>query len=239
MSKDCSPLEDIPELNTPEEITAWLAENVQWVHALKIDTPDIVETFSLTLTDDTPGSVFQEAHCRNKFILAVVLADWSCYDDQENREEYAYLKSVVAAYPFGFRLWLARLEGRRLPIGYTGFHPISKDTFARIQNNPHSITNRKQITPESGLGAATNYYYMYNIGIIKQFQRSAVSKRLVKTFVHDIATANACGLAAIAVSPDGQRVLEKFGLRQAGVITHDGHREMAYTRDDAFVSQDR
>ena len=123
---------------------------------------------------------------------------------------------------------MARLDGKCLPIGYTGFHPISKDTFNRIQNTPQRITNRKQITPEPGSHSANNYYYIYNLGIIKQFQRSAASKRLVQAFAKDIAAVNACGLAAIVVSPDGQRVIEKFGLHPTGVITHDGHREMAY-----------
>ncbi|MYL85288.1 GNAT family N-acetyltransferase [Desulfovibrio aerotolerans] len=226
-----SPFEDIPELCAPEDITAWLEEKVQCVQALKIDTPDTVETFSLTFKDDTPEGVSRDAKDLNKFTLAVVLADWSCYADQENREEYSYLKSVFAVCPRGFRLWLARLDGTCLPIGYTGFHPISKDTFARIQNAPQSITNRKQITPEPESHAAKKYYYIYNIGIIKQFQRSSVSKRLVQAFAKDLASVNAYGLAAIVVSPDGQRVIEKFGLHQTGVITHDGHSEMAFASE--------
>ena len=235
----CSnPFEGLPDLRAQADITSWLAEEVDRIRSLEINAPDTFEVVSFQLHDFYSMHQFSDDQNLNKFLLAVILADWSCYADQENREDYACLKNVFAVSPQGFRLYMTKFEGKFIPIGYTGLHPNSQDTFVRIKKRPDSITNRMQITPESESIPGQNYYYIYNLGIINQFQRSAASKMLVKAFAKDLAATNACGLAAIVVSPDGQRVIEKFGLRQSGFITHDGHKEIAYVREDSSVSQD-
>ena len=238
MATDSGFLANIPELETQGDITSWLDKEVIRINALQIKNPDAVAVFSITLHDGNPEKLPPNASTLTQFTLAVVLADWACYADPANREDYVYLKNVFTVCPWGFRLWLARLDGEFLPIGYTGFHPIAQDTFNRLQRAPESITNRKQIRPEPESISGANYYYIYNLGIIKQFHRTTASRLLVKEFSEDIASAKTCALAAIVVSPDGQRVIEKFGLHQAGFITHDGHKELAYVSDDVSASCD-
>ncbi|WP_075354630.1 hypothetical protein [Desulfovibrio sp. DV] len=238
MATDSGFLANIPELETQDDITSWLDKEVTRINALQIKSPDAVEVFSITLHDANPEKLPPDARTITQFTLAVVLADWACYADPANREGFVYLKDVFTVAPGGFRLWLARLDGEFLPIGYTGFHPIAQDTFNRLQRAPDSITNRKQIRPEPESISGANYYYIYNLGIIKQFHKTTASRLLVKEFSNDIASKNACALAAIVVSPDGQRIIERFGLHQSGFITHDGQKELAYVRDDVSASCD-
>ena len=224
-------LEHIPCLTAREHIVSWLTQEAARIRALDAAALDGCETFSLL-----PGA--QAApHCggeeaADKFVLALLAADWACYAQQAHREDYAHLKLAVSVFPKGFRLWLARLKGRCVPVGYTGFHPIARHTFSLLKRSPESITSRESIVPEPESSDHANYLYLYNIGIITPFQKSHVSKALIKTFVQDMASVASCGLAAVAVSPDGERVVKRFGLRKSGCITHDGQKEMAYTSEE-------
>ena len=224
-------LEPFPALRSREQIVSWLTQEAARIRALDAAALEGCETFSLV-----PGA--ESSHHRggeedaDKFVLALLAADWACYVQQAHREDYAHLKLAVSVFPKGFRLWLARLEGRCVPVGYAGFHPIARRTFSLLKRSPESITSRESIAPEPESFDHANYLYLYNIGIITPFQKSHVSKALIKTFVQDMASVARRGLAAIAVSPDGERVIERFGLRKSGCISHDGQKEMAYVSEE-------
>ncbi|HCR13686.1 hypothetical protein [Solidesulfovibrio sp.] len=224
-------LEPFPALRSRERIVSWLTQEAARIRALDTAALAGCETFSLV-----PGAKSSH-HCgweedAGKFVLALLAADWACYAQQAHREDYAHLKLAVSVFPKGFRLWLARLEGRCVPVGYTGFHPIAEPTFSLLKHSPESITSRERITPEPESFDCANYLYLYNISIIKPFRKSHVSRMLLRTLVEDMASVPSRGLAAIAVSPDGERVIERFGLRKSGCISHDGQKEMAYTSEE-------
>lgn len=224
-------LESIPDLRSHEHIVSWLTQEAAHIRALDAAALAGCETFSLL-----PGAQ-ASPHCgekeaADKFVLALLAADWACYAQPAHREDYAHLKLAASVFPKGFRLWLARLEGRCVPVGYSGFHPIARRTFSLLKHSPESITSRELIAPEPESYDHANYLYLYNIGIITPFWKSDVSKTLIKTFVQDMASIPSRGLAAIAVSPDGERIVERFGLRKSGCITHDGQKEMAYTSEE-------
>lgn len=226
-----SPLAGIPEFHTEDALLSWMEEEIRLIHALPISNPDAVEIFSFTGSDLCHANPPSAARILAQFTLALLLADWACYDAQADREDYSHLQQAVTVFPGGFRLWMAQLDGNCIPIGYSGFHPIARDTFYRLKTAPESITNRKQITPEPASNSGQDYYYIYSVGIIKQFHRSTASRRLVKEFSNDLALAQKCALAAIVVSPEGKRIIERFGLQQSGCITHDGHKEIAYVSE--------
>lgn len=224
-------LRPLPDLRSRERVVSWLTQEAAQIRALDAAALEGCETFSLLPGTKTAHPCGWEEDA-DAFVLALLVADWACYAQPAHREDYAHLKLAVSVFPKGFRLWLARLEGRCVPVGYSGFHPIARRTFSLLKHSPESITSRERITPEPESFDHANYLYLYNIGIIKPFQKSQVSRRLVTTLVEDMASIAHCALAAVAVSPDGERILERFGLRKSGCISHDGQKEMAYTSEE-------
>lgn len=228
MPKASDPLENIPDLRSREDIVSWLQgeDGARKIREMRFS--ETREPFSVTWDAVQPLSSEGVAASRNRFVLALLLADWACYADAADREDSVHLQTVVATFPQGFRLWMARVRERCVPVGYTGFHPISKETFSLLRDAPERITSRTQIAPERASTGAHNYFYLFNIGIVKQFHGTAASRALVKVLARDLAATPKRGLAAIVISPDGKRVVEQFGLRQSGCITHAGQRELAY-----------
>jgi hypothetical protein len=237
MSPDCNPLNALPALRSPDDILAWLEDAVAQSKALAIDPHAESAVLAFTVNDATYRKWRLDKDTDNKFILAVLLADWSCYASQENREEYLHLKNMFEVFPQGFRLVMTKSGENYIPAGYTAFYPISQDDYSRLKNSPESITDRKQITPIPASTSENNYIYIHNISIIKQLYKTHASRIMVKKFFTDVASLNARALAAIVVSPDGQRVIEKFGLRHSGFITHAGHKEMAYVSEQTASSR--
>jgi|GEM_PF-1630091 len=221
------PLEHIPDLDSREEILDWLESGEGYRKIRETRFLDAGEVVSFTWAEAQAVSR-AAAPSLNRFVLATLLADWACYANAADRESPAHLRTVVAAFPQGFRLWMARVQERCVPVGYTGFHPIAKETFSLMRDAPERITSRTQIAPERASTGAHNYFYLFNIGIVKQLQGTDASRALVKALAKDLASTPKRGLAAIVISPDGKRVVERFGLRQSGCITHAGQREIAY-----------
>jgi len=229
----CHPLEDIPEFPSREAMTAWLHAEARRIASWEKTSRDEGEVFSFVLEEASVANGLEALAVLRKFILALLAADWACYAEPASREEYGHLRKAVSVFPRGFRLWMVRVGGRCMPIGYTGFHPISRDTFSLMKNAPERLTSRKQIAPEPEAASAGSYFYLYNLGIIRQFQGTAASRALVKAFAADVASVGKRGLAAVVVSQDGKRIIEKFGLHQSGCLTHEGHRETVYVTDEA------
>src|SRR4051812_34718686 len=58
--------------------------------------------------------------------LSLYLADLACYPAPRDQVSFARLLHVVHAYPAGFRVFFAPVEGAGLlPVGYTGYFPIA------------------------------------------------------------------------------------------------------------------
>jgi hypothetical protein len=224
-------LKPLPDLRSHERIVSWLTQEAAQIRALDAAALAGCETFSLLPGAKTAHPCGWEEDA-DAFVLALLVADWACYAQQAHREDYAHLKLAVSVFPKGFRLWLARLEGRCVPVGYTGFHPITQRTFSLLRHCPQRFTSRTQIAPAPESFDCANYLYLYNIGIITPFRKSHASRMLLKTLVQDMASVPSRGLAAIAVSPDGERIVERFGLRKSGCISHDGQKEMAYISEE-------
>lgn len=219
---------DVPDLRREEEITAWTREQARLLAKTAFAKGGSAGVSSLSPRDADQAALAGDPAGRNRFVLCLLAADWACYTEPANREAYAHLHHAVTAFPSGFRLWMANAGGRVLPIGYSAFHPISPATFAVLRDAPQTITSRRQIAPEPQAASGKQYLYLYNISMLPQFHRTEASRALLQAFREDVAATAYRGLAAIIVSPDGKRVIERFGLRPSGVITHDGHEELAY-----------
>lgn len=221
-------LDAVPDLRREEAVAAWAEPVARRIAARNFDSASLDSVASVSLVDTPDVSLGVDSVRRNRFVLCLLAADWACYTEPANREAYAHLHHAVTAFPSGFRLWMANAGGRVLPIGYSAFHPISPATFAVLRDAPQTITSRRQIAPEPQAASGKQYLYLYNISMLPQFHRTEASRALLQAFREDVAATAYRGLAAIIVSPDGKRVIERFGLRPSGVITHDGHEELAY-----------
>ncbi len=224
-------LNAVPDLRCEEAVAAWAELEARHIAAFDFNPARMESVASISPGDDINASLGLDPVLLNRFVLGLLAADWACYPDPANRETYPHLHHAVAVFPKGFRLWTASAGDRVLPIGYSAFHPISPATFAILRDAPQTITSRCQITPQPQEPSGEQYCYLYNIGILPRFHRTEASKALMRAFREDVAATAHRGLAAIVVSPDGKRVIERFGLRPSGVITHDGHEEQAYVSD--------
>ena len=224
-------LNAVPDLRQEDAVAAWAEPEAHRIALLDFDAASMESMASISPADAAHASLSLDPARLNRFVLCLLAADWACYTNPADREEYPHLHHAVTVFPKGFRLWTASAGGRILPIGYSAFHPISPATFALLRNAPHTITNRRQIAPQSQTASDNQYLYLYNVGILPRFQRTEASRALIQAFREDVAAVPHRGLAAIIVSPDGKRVIERFGLRTSGVITHDGHEELAYVSD--------
>jgi len=225
-------LNAVPDLRREEAVAAWAEPEARHIAAFEFNPAHMENIASISPGDAAHASLGLDPVLLNRFVLCLLAADWACYLDPANREAYTHLHHAATVFPKGFRLWTANAGGRVLPIGYTAFHPISPATFAVLRDAPHTITNRRQITPQPQGPSGEQYCYLYNIGILPRFHRTEASRALLQAFREDVAAVPYHGLAAIVVSPDGKRVIERFGLRQSGVITHDGHEELAYVSSE-------
>jgi hypothetical protein len=221
-------LDAVPDLRREDAVAAWAEPEARRIAAMDFDAVSMEGVASISPRDAAHASLVLDPARLNRFALCLLAADWACYTEPADREDYPHLHQAVTVFPKGFRLWTAHADGRVLPIGYTAFHPISSATFVVLRDAPHTITSRFQITPQHQAASDNQYHYLYNVGILPRFHRTEASRALMQEFRQDVATVPHSGLAAIVVSPDGQRVIERFGLRASGVITHDGHEELAY-----------
>ena len=98
--------------------------------------------------------------------------------------------------------------------------------FRQFAKHPHEIENRT-VVPAARLDDAP-FIYVFNYSVAAPFKGTALSKALVKNLAFDLAQAKPAGLTCIAVSPDGCRVAERFGMKQTGEFTVDGSRERVF-----------
>ena len=232
MERTANMLHAVSDLCQEEAVAAWAEAESRRLASLNFDAAQVDNVAAISPANAAHASLSLDPIRLNRFVLCLLAADWACYPDPANREDYPHLHHAVTVFPKGFRLWTTSAGGSVVPIGYSAFHPISPATFVVLRDAPQTITSRRQITPQPQAAFGEQYLYLYNVGILPRFHRTEASRALMRAFREDLAAAAHRGLAAIIVSPDGQRVIERFGLRQSGVITHDGHEELAYVSDE-------
>jgi hypothetical protein len=161
------------------------------------------------------------------FWAATLVADWAVYESRADRVDAARLLFVMTRFPAGFRTWFGQTEEGWLPLGYTGWYPVEEATFARMENNTPPLADRA-IVPLTILPARP-YLYVFNYSIVQSLQSTPFSGRLMRELAADITRATPAGLAAIAVSDDGIRIAERFGMRKTGEFAVDGEKEWILT----------
>ena len=173
-----------------------------------------------------------------RFVIDVFVADWACYSRPVDRVDFPRLLSILAVFPQGFRLWLGRLpDGKRVPVGYSGWYPIDRYAFDRLRSDPGGIGHRRNIVPLRSAETDRRRAYLFNVSIIPPLYRSRQSALLMKSLAEELKAAQVSDLAAIAVSEAGARVVRRFGLEYTGELMCEGEREQVFAGPFAPAEQ--
>jgi hypothetical protein len=158
-----------------------------------------------------------------RFALGIFAADLACYGTPGEQVTFDRLSYVVSRFPQGFRLWWRGTADRGwLPVGYTGWYPVSETTFERLEAGDPALADRL-IPPLTTMpGAAENrpFVYVFNYSADPSSRRSALSKALMQRLDQDLIAARPAGLAAITVSSDGLRIATRFGMKRRAGLDH-------------------
>ncbi|MFO0759617.1 MAG: hypothetical protein U0359_24200 [Byssovorax sp.] len=175
-----------------------------------------------------PLGRFADARFRT-LVAATFLADLASYPAPVDQVDFERLLYVMHRFPQGFRMWSAEVPGAgRLPVGYSGFYPIARTSFTLLEQEPATLRDR-MVVPLPSLEPGGSFLYLFNFSVVPALKRTSVSRRLLQALAGDIARAAPRGLSSITVSPDGARVVTRFGLKQTGTLVVDGCEEAVFT----------
>ena len=164
-----------------------------------------------------------------RFINGALAADWACYEAEADRADFARLRNVIDTFPRGFRLWLCRADdGSFLPVGYTGWYPISEEAFTKAYDNPLLLTHRRELWPRATLSPEGDYLWLFNYCILADLRRSVQSRMMLQNYAHDFTLISVRGLAAAVLSDESKRVVARFGMTYRGDMTHNGVSENVF-----------
>jgi hypothetical protein len=161
-----------------------------------------------------------------RFILALFAADLGCYVAKVDQVNFERLVYVVHSYPQGFRLWFGRTAADGwVPVGYSGWYPISEASFELLERRPGSLRDR-MIVP--AVDARPRFAYVFNYSLTRPWRRVPFSRRLLASLDKSLPRQLLEGIATITVSGDGARVARRFGMAPSGTFVIDGSEEQAW-----------
>jgi hypothetical protein len=150
-----------------------------------------------------------------KFVVSAYCADLVSYTEAEDRVDFPRLLYLLSVFPQGFTVWWGELKnGERYPVGYTGWYYTDGYTFSQVERG--AVITSRFFSPSR---EPTPYLYLYNYSIHPGLKSTVFSRTLIKEYVSQVYRVDYAGLFCAAVSVDGIRVAEKFGMREAGFIT--------------------
>ena len=218
----------VPDCHAQREALQWVEQQRHFLQSASFAAHKLDAYVPVTLGDvvQKNDSDRLRRFWLRRFFLAVLLADWACYADMAHKEPYSHLRRVVGSFPSGFRLWMQMLDdATAVPIGYSGWHPISEARFEQLHREPAKVPGRSALTPLETLHPSENYLYIFNFSTIPQAHKTHVTKALLQTLAADLQNVPQRGLAAVAVSAAGRRIAARFGLVRTGTLLHEGQPE--------------
>jgi hypothetical protein len=157
----------------------------------------------------------------------ILCADWICYPIEFEQLDPPRGRHLCHSYPQGFSLYTVNIDGENLPVGYTGWLPLTRQVFETMHERPQDLTHRGQITAE--MPHDSRYFYFFNASIVPEMRKTPQSKQLVWDHVSALAPLNAIAISAVTISEDGIRMVSRMGMKTNGNMTHDGDVEPVYT----------
>lgn len=222
-------IQKIPDLTPWDKIGPWVSNTIKQVANADFSSNNFkISAVTLPVTPNNMLGAYESADWR-RFALGVFAADLACYTNPADQADFPRMLNVVATFPQGFRLYMAEMaNGQQLPIGYTGWYPISENIFDVLYNNPQQLTNRSMMAPLKNFEPNQSKVYLFNYSVAEALIGSPTSAKIVKDFAQSFESFPNSGMAAVTVSDHGKRVAEKFGMFYRGDMTHDGEAEGVY-----------
>jgi hypothetical protein len=186
-------------------------------NASKVVKNDITRIYPVRFIGEKPDPHFGYLSQKEwqDFVISAYCADLVSYPKVQDQVDFPRLQYLLSVFPQGFTVWQGeRTNGEHYPLGYTGWYYTDEQTFSRVEQS-EPITNRFFL-PSS---EPTPYLYLYNYSIHPELTATAFSRTLIQDYVSQIYRQDYAGLFCAAVSPDGIRVAERFGMKQTGTIT--------------------
>ncbi len=172
------------------------------------------ELSSLDVLEGPPSSLIltvAPASEQLRHFTAVLLADWACYVAPADKVTPERLRQAMDTFPQGFRSWWIRSPDRDwLPVGYSGWYPVSKETFSLLEQGALSAGRS---VPAISLAEEGALLYLFNYSVLPPLRGSEVARRLVRGLADEVNALQPRGVAALTVSSDGARVAQRFGMR--------------------------
>lgn len=195
-------------------------------------TEEIAASFA-AIEDDTglaPGLLGRHGDARFRGLVgATFVADLACYAEPHDQVRFDRLLDAMRAYPQGFRLWGASIAGAGwLPLGYTGLCPIAAETFLRLEQGQASLAG-PPITALPAVEPGGSFLYVFNFSVVPGLRGTPLAARVVKALADDVRRTPHLGLAALTVSRDGERVVERFGMEPRGRVDGVSAHETVFT----------
>lgn len=165
-----------------------------------------------------------------RFINMVLLSDWACYAPPQysiaDRCLFERMNRVVRSYDKGFRLIVCQLDdGKIVPVGYTGWYPISEEVFTILESEPQNLDDRGRIQYHPIKETNDVYCYLFNYSVVQTLRHTWVSKFLLESLKSDVTPYAKRGISCVAVSEDGKRIAHRYGMPCTGLMTHMGESE--------------
>lgn len=166
-----------------------------------------------------------------KFLLSVYYADLASYTKEADQADVPRLWYILNRFPEGFTVWWITLDAKPYPVGYTGWYYVEEPTF-------HQVAERTGISSRFFLPAPkkTSYIYVFNYSIAPALRHSPYSRTLIKDLAAVLSAIPYKGLFCAAVSAEGIRVAERFGMKPAGAVKTpegvDGERLYCWSRKE-------
>lgn len=226
----------VPDTADPEALASWLDERRAFLRDAPPSDAWAASVEPLGYGPDAPhGPLGRHGDPRwRAFAMATFLADLASYPAPVDQVDLARLLYVIAVFPGGFRLWGAEAPGLGwVPVGYSGWFPIAESSFTLLEQHPASLRDR-MVAPLPAVEPEGSFLHVFNVSIVRPLRGTVASKRLVRGLAGDLAGQRHRGLSAITVSPEGARVMERFGMRRTGTMRVGGCEEGVFTcRTDA------
>ena len=236
MNLDC--LRDIPDPQglSFDTLKIWIDQRLIALRACSF-TPEMTLSFTPCEWHEEFSSPFgvEASPTWRRFFIAVLLADWACYDVPLDRIDYARLQYIMTSAAPYMRAWFCRLpDGQMTPVGYTGGYPISKMIYDAVREDQSCVDDRGVFLPRRFLGAGDVHkaYAVYglNISIIPQLRNTLCSRRMIRAFQRDAAMFKDAKILAITVDVAGQRFAKLTKLNHMADVDVQGHREGLFIR---------
>lgn len=229
--RDAELLNSVPEWAFAH---GWISDGLR---VLETRDPGRAEEFvTTTIPDAAKGGAlgrYDDSRWRQA-VLATFFADLASYTTASDQVNFDRLAFVMHAFPSGFRTyWAPMADGRWWPVGYSAWYPMLASAFELLDRRPSELENR-MVVPATIRSDVAPFVYVFNYSVAPTFKKTELSKALVKALAAEIEAARPCALACIAVSPEGCRVAERFGMRRSGTFTLDTETETVFTWRDAI-----